>query len=289
MSNRAYLTASDADTIYPSFAQKGYDAPKQLIASDVENTPLLWLALFREGDLRRTTFEVEGEEVPAFAPICSKEKALEQLDRAIPYLSDIFPDLGPLSGYGEMFRYAIEQIPYRFLSIELEEIAGLYPEEHRFEEILTLALRGFDKPGEIGFRCDDVTIDLSSMSVSVEPTQGEDIAEDLMEIFKELESAGPPAGGQKLTIEGFTANSHAEILRRLTSLRAGIRLPSVRMYLDNREYSDDEQWNFTRVLGAGRHGSMGYGREVPWEKEDADYGWRLILNDDDSATEQGGE
>jgi hypothetical protein len=277
MPNRAYLTASDADTIYPSFAQNGYDAPNQLIATDVENTPLLWLALFREGDLRRATFEVEGEGVPAFAPICSKEKALDQLGQAIPYLGDIFPGLGALRDYGEMFRYAIEQSPYRFLSIELEEIAGLYPEEHRFEEVLTLALRGFDSPDKIRFHCDDATIDFSSMRVSVEPIGGEDIDEDLMEVLKDLESAEPPAGAQKLTIEGFTANSHAEILRRLTSLRSGVRLPSVRMYLDNHEYSDDEQWNFTRVLGAGRHGSMGYGREVPWEKEDADYGWKLIL------------
>lgn len=41
-------------------------------------------------------------------------------------------------------------------------------------------------------------------------------------------------------------------------------------------------WNFTRVLGAGRHGSMGYGRETPWEKEDANFGWEFIpANADD--------
>ena len=84
-----------------------------------------------------------------------------------------------------------------------------------------------------------------------------------------------------MTIEGFTANSHAEILDRLASLRAGVRLPSVRMYLDDIKYSDDEGWNFTRVLGAGRHGSMGYGREVPWEKEDADFGFKFIPEGDD--------
>lgn len=39
MSNRSYLTGSNADTIYPSFAQAGYDAPEQLIANDVENLP----------------------------------------------------------------------------------------------------------------------------------------------------------------------------------------------------------------------------------------------------------
>ena len=41
------------------------------------------------------------------------------------------------------------------------------------------------------------------------------------------------------------------------------------------KYTPDQQWNFTRVLGAGQHGSMGFGREVPWEKEDADFGWSI--------------
>src|SRR5262245_25421102 len=59
MSNRAYLTASNVDTIYASFAQKGYDPAEQLMATDVENLPLLWLALFREGDLQHKTFKVQ--------------------------------------------------------------------------------------------------------------------------------------------------------------------------------------------------------------------------------------
>ena len=278
MSYRSYLAASNADTIYPSFAQKGYNAPEQLIATDVENLPLLWLALFRESDLRRKVFKVQGEEVPAFAPVCSKEKALQQLDQAVPYLTKIFPKLEPLKEYGAMFRSAIEPLPYKFVSIELEEIAGLYPKEHRFEEILTLGLRGFGSPDKIHFHCDDVVIDLSGMQISVEPMAGEDVDDELMAELKELQGlVGAAAGGEKMTIEGFIADSHGQILERLTSIKKpGVRLPSVRMYLDNLKYTDDEQWNFTRVLGAGRHGSMGYGREAPWEKEDADYGFRFI-------------
>lgn len=276
MSNRSYLAASNADTIYPSFAQKGYDAEKQLIATDVEALPLLWLALFREGDFRRTVFKVQGEEVPAFAPLCPKDQALRQLDQAVPYLSKILPNLGRLAEYASMFRSAIEPLPYRFISMELEEIAGLYPEEHRFEELLTLGLKGFDNPDEIRFHCEDVTIDVSGMQISFGPMDGEEVDEELMEELKELSSGGPPAGAGKVTVEGFTANSHAQVLERLTSIKPKVRLPSVRMYLDDLKHSDDEAWNFTRVLGAGRHGSMGYGREVPWEKEDADFGWEFI-------------
>src|SRR5262245_38670986 len=116
MSNRSYLAVSNADTIYPSFAQKGYKAPEQLIATDVENLPLLWLALFREGDLRRKVFKVQGEEVPAFAPVCPTDKALRQLDQAVSYLSKSFPKLGRLEEYASMFRSAIEPLPYRFVS-----------------------------------------------------------------------------------------------------------------------------------------------------------------------------
>jgi hypothetical protein len=282
MSNRSYLAASNADTIYPSFARKGYDAPNQLIATDVESLPLLWLAMFRERDLCRKVFKVQGLEVPAFAPVCAKDKALAQLDQAIPYLSKIFPKFGPWKEYAAMFRSAIEPLPYRFVSIELEEIAGLYPKEHRFEEMLTLGLRGFDRPDKICFYCDDVTIDLSGMQISVEPMAGDEMDEELMAELKELQ--GPvdaAAGGEKMTIAGFTANSHAEILERLASLRTDVRLPSVRMYLEDIKYSDDERWNFTRVLGAGRHGSMGYGREVPWEKEDANFGFTFIPVGDD--------
>jgi len=273
MSNRSYFAASDADTIYPSFAQKGYDAEKQLIATDVEALPLLWLALFREGDLRRKVFKVQGEKVPAFAPVCPKDRALQQLDQAVPYLSTIFPKLERLAEYASMFRSAIEPLPYRFVSIELEEIAGLYPKEHRFEELLILGLRGYDSPNEIRFHCEDVTIDMSGMQISFEPMDGEDVDEELMQ---ELNSGGSPASAGKATIEGFTAKSHAQVLERLTSIKSKVRLLSVRMYLDNLKRSDDEAWNFTRVLGAGRHGSMGYGLEVPWEKEDADFGWEFI-------------
>jgi len=233
MSNRSYLAASNADTIYPSFAQKGYDAEKQLIATDVEALPLLWLALFREGDLRRKVFKVQGEEVPAFAPVCPKDQALRQLDLAVPYLSKILPKLGPLAEYPSMFRSAIEPLPFRFVSIELEEIAGLYPKEHRFEELLTLGLRGFDSPDDIRFHCEDVTIDLSGMQISFEPMAGDEEDEELMEELKELNSGGPPAGAGKVTIEGFTAKSHAQVLERLTTIKTKVRLPSARMYLDD--------------------------------------------------------
>lgn len=286
MSNRSYLAASEADSIYPSFSQEDYDAEQQLVASDVEALPLLWLALFRESDLRRMVFNLQGQEIPAFAPVCTKDQALQQLDQAVPYLTKIFPEFSRLAEYASLFRSAIEPLPYRFISIELEEIAALYPEEHRFEELLTLGLRGFDRPDDIRFHCDDVTLDFSGVQISIEPLDGGEADEELTEEFEELNAGGDPADeeqavAEEAIIEGFTATSHAEVLERLTTLKPQVGLPSVRMYLDDLEHSDDEAWNFTRVLGAGLHGSMGYGREVPWEKEDADFGWEFTSADDD--------
>lgn len=285
MSNRSYLAASDADTIYPSFVQQDYDAERQLIATDVEALPLLWLALFREGDLRREVFKVQGQEVPAFAPVCLKEQSLRQLDQAVPYLEKILPQFTGLAEYAAMLRAAIEPLPYRFLSIELEEIAGQYPAEHRFEELLTLGLRGFERPDEIQFHCEDVTLDLSALQFSIEPAPGEAMDPELEAVLQDLGQGGTSETNDTLVIPGLSATSHAEVLERLATLNMTTGLPSVRIYLDDITYSQDEQWNFTRVLGAGRYGSMGYGREVPWEKEDADFGWEFTFEGDDNDDE----
>lgn len=277
MSNRSFLTASNVETIYPSFADKKYEPEQQTIANDVERLPLLWLALFREDDLKHATFEVQDQTVNAFAPLCTKEKSLAQLDAAGPYLDSILPELGGLKEYVALFREAVAAVPQKFISIELEEIAGLYPEEHRFEEFLTLALRGFDRPEGIHFECEDV--EMTFGNITIEGTDGEPLDDDdpLAELnaFEGLEDSEP------FTIEGFTANSHAEVLTRISGLRMESPLPSARMYLDDLEYSGDEQWNFTCILGAGQHGSMGIGREVPWEKEDANFGWEFNMEGDD--------
>jgi hypothetical protein len=272
MSNRCFLIASNINTIYPSFAEENYDAPEQLIATNVEALPLLWLALFRESDIRRTVFQVEGKNVSAYAPVCPKETALAQLDQAIPHLSRIFPELGALAEYGTMFRSGVAPLPYRYLSLELDQIAPLYPSEHRFEELFTLGLRGFERPETIRFRRETV-VDSAAAQNTNESMPGVEGGNELLEEFKELMTEDSGSDDEKERFDGFEANPHADVLIRLTSLRPNCSLPSVRMYLDDLTHSDDDVWNFTHVLGSGRYGSMGYGREIPWEKESADFGW----------------
>ena len=281
MSNRSYLCGTNLDTIYPAFVDNKYDSDKQTIANDVEALPLLWLALFREDDLRRETFDVDGEQEPAYAPVCATSKALDQLDATLSYLNRVFRTEGPFDDYIAMLRQAIEQAGYQHITIELEEISGLYPEEHKFDEILTLAFRGFSNPDDIQFNCSDVEMPLPDFGAPIEGPEG-----DLSDLLDNLKP------GQELTfqyqmsdktttIPGFTLDSHRDVLIQLSQLRTGVKLPSARMYLDDLKYSDDDQWNFTRVIGAGREGSLGLGRETPWEKEGADYGFRFIPHNDD--------
>ena len=70
-------------------------------------------------------------------------------------------------------------------------------------------------------------------------------------------------------------------LMEICQLPSNLKFPSARMYLDHLDYSDDDQWAFTRVLGAGQFGSLGIGKEVPWECEDADFRFEFIPFDGD--------
>jgi hypothetical protein len=290
MANRSYLAVSNIDTIYPSFVQKDYNPSNQLIATDIESLPLLWLALFREGDLQTKVFNTEDGDVSAFAPVCSKEKAIQQLRQAIPHLVKIFPNLGPLEDYCALFCSAIESLPYQYVTIELQEISWLYSEEQHFTELLKMALRGFDCPDNLHLPSNKEKSILSKMQLYLEQMGreiifvGEVDDEKLNNILFDPNKSEITdlADFDKIsTTEEITVVTHTQILEQLTSLRASVQLPSVRMYLDNLPYSEDEQWNLTRVLGAGLYGSMGYGREVPWEKEDADYGWKITSLDSD--------
>lgn len=223
MSNRSYLASSDQDTLYPAFAQSGYDASLQTIANDVGAVPLLWIALYRPGDLRSQTFEVQGQQFTVEAPICERTTAIRQLEAVLPALNALFEAEGPLDGYVDFMRQALHAAPYRFVTIEMQEIGWLWNPEAEFYETFRRTLHALAGPAD--------------------------------------------SGAKRLFLE-------------LAQLREGQRWPSPRMYLDQLPYTADEQWNFTRLLGAGACGS-GLGRPVPWESEDADYGFEIVEHDDE--------
>ncbi|SDK80320.1 hypothetical protein SAMN05216298_1430 [Glycomyces sambucus] len=173
MPNSSYLCATDLRTVYPSTTDKGFNAATDVVAYDVRCVPLLWLAMFRTADLVTQTVVIEPDpdavyyelgpngdfvEIPtpaaetvdqvveAVAPLTAKERALAQLDAAVPVLNRLFPE-GPLDEHAAMLRRAVAEAPGAHLTIELDEIEAMW-EPDTFQPALRAALAGLDEPGE---------------------------------------------------------------------------------------------------------------------------------------------
>jgi hypothetical protein len=129
MPNSSYLCATDRSSLYPSTTEKDFAPPTDVVAYDVRCVPLLWLAMFRPADLLTQTIVIEpdpdavhyeigpdgdfveiatpeGEDeiVTATAPLAPKDRALAQLDAAVPMLNRLFAAEGPLDDHAAMLR-----------------------------------------------------------------------------------------------------------------------------------------------------------------------------------------
>ncbi|MET8700930.1 hypothetical protein ABZW10_18985 [Kitasatospora sp. NPDC004723] len=152
MANYAYLCATEVASLYPSSQLKGFDPQGGVVAHDVSGVPLLWLAMFRPADLVTGVFTIDEDdldddeeaEVEATAPLVAKERALAQLDAALPVLNALFAAEGPLDAHAALLRQAVEQAPGAFVTIELDEIEGIWEEEGTFQPTLRAALAGLD-------------------------------------------------------------------------------------------------------------------------------------------------
>lgn len=142
MANRSYLCVSDVDTLYPNICDPDYQVKEQTVAFEAYCVPMLWLALFRPGDLRSQMFEIDNEAFSSTAPITKKAAALDNLTEAIPVLNSLFEAEGSLEDYAEYLSQALNSAPGRYVTIELDEIACLWdPDEDAFTHELTLALK----------------------------------------------------------------------------------------------------------------------------------------------------
>ncbi|GAA1393098.1 hypothetical protein GCM10009639_25700 [Kitasatospora putterlickiae] len=152
MANYAYLCSVDTASLYPSSQVAGFDPKTGVVAHDVSCVPLLWLAMFRPADLVTGVFTVDEDdldededgEVEATAPLVAKERALAQLDAALPVLNGLFAAEGPLDGHAALLRQAVERAPGGFVTIELEEVEGVWEDEDTFQPTLRAALAGLD-------------------------------------------------------------------------------------------------------------------------------------------------
>ncbi|MFF2953779.1 hypothetical protein ACFVVU_20855 [Kitasatospora sp. NPDC057965] len=163
MANYAYLCATEVASLYPSSQLKGFDPQGGVVAHDVSGVPLLWLAMFRPADLVTGVFTLDEDdldddeeaEVEATAPLAAKERALAQLDAALPVLNALFAAEGPLDAHAALLRQAVEKAPGAFVTIELDEIEGIWEEEGTFQPTLRAALAGLD--GSLDGGLDDGT------------------------------------------------------------------------------------------------------------------------------------
>lgn len=123
MANYCFLCVTNTKTIYPHWTSRRYDADRQIVSSDVYSIPLLWFALFRPADMTRKTFTLEGKKVAVQAPLTTVKGSIRQLDDAVPYLNRLFRREGPLDEYAAFLRQALEGVEYRYITIDLHEIA----------------------------------------------------------------------------------------------------------------------------------------------------------------------
>lgn len=232
MSNSSYLCATDLRSLYPSTTDRDFDPSKGVVAYDVRCVPLLWLAMFRPGDLVTQTIVIEpdpsavlfefdeavgdfveaepspedeeDEIVEATAPLVAKDRALARLEAAVPVLGRLFAAEGPLDEHAAMLRRAVAAAPGAYLTIELDEIEGLW-EPGTFQPALRAALASLD---------------------------------------------------------GGTDADRADLVE-IAQLREGRAFPPARLLFGDGDVEDDDLWNLARLLG------VSFSAEVPWEPSTA--------------------
>jgi len=96
-------------------------------------------------DLVQRTFVQEGVTFVAEAPLCPRKRAIGQFDAAVPYFEELFFGYGPLDEYATLFRMALDPLPYRYLTIELDEISRMAPSRQEFRDTLRGALAGIGR------------------------------------------------------------------------------------------------------------------------------------------------
>ncbi|MEV4134720.1 hypothetical protein AB0J72_21430 [Dactylosporangium sp. NPDC049742] len=106
-----YLHAGDRPGIYPMEQDPGFEA-EQVAAMADGAVPLLWLALFRAGDvsLGDTPWGAAG------APLVGRERGLANLVAAVPALDRMFGP--PVTTHADLLRQALQWSPGAWLTIE---------------------------------------------------------------------------------------------------------------------------------------------------------------------------
>ncbi|MEV6925068.1 hypothetical protein AB0M46_11280 [Dactylosporangium sp. NPDC051485] len=146
MDEKAFLCVSPWPEVYPSEQHGAFEA-QHIVAVAEGGVPLLWLALFREGDVRHGPAPVgtddEREWVEAGAPVAGRERALANLAAAGPALGRLF---GPsVAAHAELLRQALQWFPDDWIMVEWWDGVRPVPPD---PPDLRAALAAFDDPGQ---------------------------------------------------------------------------------------------------------------------------------------------
>jgi len=158
VSNRCYLTTSDVERIYPGFQNPAFDEAESWVLCSAECVPLLWLPLFGDGDLATARFTTEEGEIDATAPLAKRVDAIEHLRGCAPFLDRLFADNGCIGGHLSLFVSFLSRCKGEYVTLQLDEIARLYPTEAEFDNLLRQCLAG------IRYRRPNVREDIIALS-----------------------------------------------------------------------------------------------------------------------------
>lgn len=149
MSNRAYLTVTPWERIYPSAGDLAFSPETHTALASAGCVPLVWVAAFSEADLREHTFPAAPPHRPAEltfrAPLSPTAAALERLAARADWLASLYADRGPLGYHVELFLRHLRSYDGAWLSIELEEIAALARDPQAFDDELRACLSLLDR------------------------------------------------------------------------------------------------------------------------------------------------
>lgn len=123
MSNMTYLCGTNDEQIYPSM-RASFDEKEQIISAAKYSLPIMWILLFDDSDIVEATITKDDESREMYAPLAAKETVLGHLDQNAARISKLFNG-SQFQGYLSLFRKEIESSPFRYITIELDELDGM--------------------------------------------------------------------------------------------------------------------------------------------------------------------
>jgi hypothetical protein len=127
VANFAWLTTAAYRHTFPRVRELGYEPELHTVARCAWSVPLLWLPLFRVGDLTVEDVTLEdGRTLHDPAPVVETKVALKRLARAVPRLNALYPRRGRLNRHAELLRAAVASTNRPFVTLEAFELAWMF-------------------------------------------------------------------------------------------------------------------------------------------------------------------